>query len=184
MHKQHSFFGEDTAKPLLDWLNDSAVEKEKKEPLTTFLEWNRGLRFLKPTKLTVDHVDFAYRTTSVLNSTTFRPILEPKTEWRSGRKYWSGGWRLAWYRLPGFGQNAANQAFFALTELADLDVLTRIRKCALRGCGQWFFARFNHQLHHQAKCAQAVYRADPAWKTKRAEYMKGLRRKEKKREKR
>jgi hypothetical protein len=59
------------------------------------------------------------------------------------------------------------------------DLLYRIRLCARPGCGEWFFARFDHQKCHSDDCRVAMLSTDEARSEARKKYMRDLRAKKK-----
>lgn len=55
------------------------------------------------------------------------------------------------------------------------DLLYRIRLCARPGCGEWFFAKFDHQKCHSDDCRVAMLSTDEARNEARKKYMRNLR---------
>jgi hypothetical protein len=52
-------------------------------------------------------------------------------------------------------------AVFDLAQLAQMDLLDRIKKCS---CGHWMFARFSHQRFCSVRCREREFRSSPEWK--------------------
>jgi hypothetical protein len=60
--------------------------------------------------------------------------------------------------------------------LKEEGLLDRLRECARPGCGEWFFAKFDHQKCHSDDCRVAILSADEARKEERKKYMRKHRR--------
>lgn len=91
------------------------------------------------------------------------------------------GWSVSW-KLVGSMNPSQGRAFLSLLHLAEKGLLDRVRKCAWRECGLWFFGRFSHQLFHSGRCQQRAARSTEEWKAGRRAYMKRLRREQKQRD--
>lgn len=77
-----------------------------------------------------------------------------------------------------------SQALHALLELAKQGLLERFRRCGDPECGRWFYARFHHQKFHSPECQQRFFKSSDKWKSRRAEYMRNLRRGQKQQQRR
>lgn len=165
MHAR-SYFGEFDAGPLLEWLNLKA--RPAGDPVEDLLKLNSEL----PLEAT-EHDVRAYLAEIVRRSKlAVAPVLVSA---QPGK--WSVDWRLVG-RMPPLG----GLAFVKLLHLADRGLIDRVRKCAGEKCGKWFYAKFEHQRFHAARCQQETFRSDPRWKEQRREYMKQLRQDKKLRE--
>lgn len=68
-----------------------------------------------------------------------------------------------------FGES---DAMSSLLRLAEQGRLNRLRKCA---CGQWFYARFNHQRFCAQPCQQRDFRTTDEFRAYRRKYMRTYR---------
>jgi len=165
---ERSYFGEFDAAPLLQWLNHKA--RPAGDPVETLLTMNTQL----PLEVTEADVRSYLAGIVRLSKLAVAPVLVSA---QPGK--WSVDWKLVG-RLPPL----AGLAFVKVLHLADRGLIGRVRKCAAKDCGIWFYARFEHQRFHTERCQQETFRRDPDWKKQRAEYMKQLRHEKKMRERR
>ncbi len=161
---ERDYFGDRTAEPVIDWLNS----KRRPEPdvVADLLELNGQLPLSFQELL--DYFAEIVRRSKFATA----PVLLGVRP-----NHWKIDWRLV-------GNMDAEQglAFGKLIHLAEQGLLGRIRKCAKKECGRWFYARFEHQKFHAQKCQVEAFRSDPQWKEQRREYMKQLRQEKKLRE--
>jgi hypothetical protein len=146
---------------LIDWLN--AKGRPGNDPVEKLLEWNARMQSEVPWPVDETKAYLA----RLVRRTKFAvaPVL---VGLRPNR------WQVDW-RLVGRMAAAEGLALIKLLQLAEQGLLGRVRKCAKKECGRWFFARFQHQRFDKAKCQQETFRSDPEWKQKRAEHMRRLR---------
>ena len=98
----------ETARPLLEWLNDPSVNAGEKSPVVEFLLWNGRLEFRKPRKFTLGDELKGNAPIGILGGTVFKPNLVPITILRGHERYWQGRWRSEWVHLPEAGRNRAS----------------------------------------------------------------------------
>jgi hypothetical protein len=165
MHER-SYFGEFDAEPLLEWLNHKA--RPARDPVQTLLGLNGEL----PLKATEQELRSYLADIVRRSELAVAPVLVSARPDK-----WSVEWRLVGKMPPLLGL-----AFVKVLHLADRGLIGRVRKCGKKECGEWFYARFEHQRFHSARCQQGAFRSDPDWKKQRAEYMKRLRQDKKMRE--
>src|SRR5580704_10589389 len=72
---------------------------------------------------------------------------------------------------------AQSLAFGKALELMGAGLLTRVRRCKLAGCGQWFFAVFDHAVYHTEDCRIQATATSPAFRERRKLYMRTRRKK-------
>lgn len=63
-------------------------------------------------------------------------------------------------------------ALESLKEIAEQGELERLRRCGLKKCAHWFYARSQLQKFCSDKCKQKEKRSSPEWKKHRARYMR------------
>ena len=165
-----TYFAEQDAQPLVDWLNSRA--RKKNDPVLalkgTISEMEKPDAFLDPlTEEARARLEVGY-------GLLFRPSLT--MVYRQGKRI--GGWEFSWEPV-----NEADRkqqlALVTLFELASQDLASRVRMCS---CGRWFWARFERQHFHSKKCQEGTYKGTPEWKAGRAAYMRRLRHLHKQRE--
>jgi hypothetical protein len=167
MHAR-SYFGEFDAGPVTEWLNSKA--RAAGDPVEELIELNAWLPF-RATELDIRSCLAKHVSRSKL---AVAPVLVGASPNR-----WQVDWRLVEkVRL----RPLQALALIKLLHLGDKGLLSRVRKCGKRECGEWFYARFEHQRFHSKRCQQEAFRSDPEWKKHRAEYMKQLRQDKKLRE--
>lgn len=183
MHEK-SYYGEMDASAVIDWLNSTAKKSlGDDDPVATLIEMNQQL----PLQVT-DHEVRTYLASIVRKSKlAVAPVLGVV-----GPNRWEVDWRLVGKMPPMLGL-----ALVKLLQLAEKGLIGRIRRCAAQEqkqvgprewatteCGQWFFARFDHQVFHSKKCQERTFKTSSGWKTQRREYMKRLRHEKKLQEQR
>jgi hypothetical protein len=163
-----SYFGEFDAGPLVEWLNTKG--RPAGDSVETLLEMNGQL----PLETTEHELRSYLAETVRLSKLAVAPVLISA---RPGE--WSVDWKLVGKMVPLQGL-----AFVKALHLADRGLIGRVRKCAAKDCGIWFYGKFEHQRFHSERCQQETFRRDPDWKQRRASYMKELRHEKKMRERR
>jgi hypothetical protein len=158
-----SYWGEDTASTLIDWLN--RVPRLKNDPVRTLIDLQlRGPAFpdMDPRPAIVRHVNETAR--------RWRLALVPIAAMTPT------GWDADWRHKP---TNKAHPlqllAFVKALHLASQGLLNRVRPCGSQQCEKFFFARFAHQEFCSAECQRLHLRSTPAWRKGRADYMRRLR---------
>ncbi len=160
----HTFRGEDLAGPILSWLRRQRPKNDRVEKLVR-LELDRA-RFFPGISAGED------------------PSLEIITLVNSTMRLWNFGlvhtatatlfdWTVTWKSKPSKKASPSEMlAFLNCCLLKQRGLLDRIRQCARAGCGEWFFAKFDHQDFHSEECRKANLSADETRKEKRREYMR------------
>jgi hypothetical protein len=161
-----SYFGEFDAEPVIDWLNTKT--RPAGDPVETLLKLNSRLPIEAREHNVRDYLSRIVRRSKV----AVAPVLISAARDK---------WRIDW-RLVGNMHPLQGLALIKLLHLADRGLIGRLRKCTSGECAKWFYARFEHQRFHSARCQQETFRSDPEWKKQRAEYMKELRQTKKLRE--
>jgi len=175
MHAR-SYFGEFDAKPIIEWLNAKRLDDD---PVSTLLETNRkmtvfGMNRGLPIKATEQEIRGYLGELVRLSKLAVAPLLISAKPDK-----WSVDWKLVGEMPPLLGL-----AIIRLLHLAERGLLGRVRKCAAKDCGKWFYAKFEHQRFDTKQCQQETFRRDPDWKQKRATYMRQLRHEKAMRERR
>jgi len=162
-----SYWGADTAAPLVDWLNRR--DRPRRDPVERLLRMHTELA-LRDTRQDIQQ----------LVARTMRrwgfalvPVVGSEPD---------GGWKADW-RHKAKAPPAQVLAFVKLLHLG-CELLGRVRECAWRECGKYFFAKFSHQECCSGDCRQRRIRSTEQWKKQRRIYMRGLRREQKLREQR
>ena len=173
-----TYLGEESAKPLLTWLNSrDRKESDTIEQLKEAIDVLDGYRKFIPPKRRrqgeLAKINLRSRNgTHIFESINVWPQIRAHTDTSlgsNGRSIRPGRWLFGWQPVDRKGMKEA-QAFALVTlfELASQDLAWRVRKCAKPGCGQWFWARFEHQKFHARPCQEQHYHSTPAWKAQRA----------------
>ncbi len=167
-----SYFGEFTAGPLVDWLNSDARRKKfpKGDAIERALELNAGVPF----QSTQHNVESYIGRLVAKSKFAVAPVIESVSPCQ---------WTVKWSPV---GRLDAMQglALIKLLQLASDGLLDRVRKCARKGCGLWFYAKFNHMRFDNLACQQQTFRQDPDYKLKRADDQKRARHEAAQRQKR
>lgn len=173
MHER-SYFGEFTAEPLIAWLN---LRRPKGDPVEGLIRLNADLSTFPlcgfPERTVAEEI--RKKVAKTLRDTGF--ALSPMVKMATP-KIWEIDWQLVGRMDPRQGL-----ALVKLLQLAERAALHRVRQCGDKECGQWFYARFQHQRFHAKKCQQQTFRHDPEWQMYRRDYMKNLRQDQRLREK-
>jgi hypothetical protein len=165
------YSGQDEAMPLLEWLNEPTKDRGRRrvqEILEIFIHLQKGWT-VERTKDSVrayyvgeDHTKSLNRLGKLLREYKYYPMMFPLgsitgSHWfpvPKGNKY-THGWAIDY--------DDAN-AVFDLAQLADDELLKRVKKCH---CGRWLFARFSHQRFCSVECREKEFRSSPQWKAYR-----------------
>ena len=79
--------------------------------------------------------------------------------------------------VPGLGYRFSEaDAVMRLIELSQGSYLERVRSC--KQCGSWFYAKFAHGRFCKVSCQQENFRTSEEFRSKRREYMREQRRKD------
>ncbi len=163
-----SYFGELDSAVVLDWLNSR--RRPQNDPIEKLLEFNQQL----PIEATKHQVSRYLAGLVSRVKFAVAPVLA-----HAAPDHWRIDWKLVGKMDPEQGL-----ALTRLLHMADQGLIGRVRKCAKKACGKWFYARFEHQRFHASKCQQETFKTSPEWKKQRAEYMKRLRQQKKLRQRR
>ncbi len=197
MVTKRTYHGEESAKRLLLWLNqskrrDKASHDRVSRLLLDLQAWERAYdepgnwastySFLPPDE---KPVQFDRRAEKQLREYLFSPQL------RFTRAGWDLSWKLRHGKTSGFamtqyldGPGEPGQcripikfgepsAVMAIVRAAEQGFLDRIRGC--RRCREWFYARFQHMVYCSENCQQMYVRSSSAWKKRKREKMRELR---------
>lgn len=164
VHATRTYFGEFDAEPLVDWLNDP--RRPKGDPVGRLLNLSRKL----PEPLPDASLKIPTIVARLVRDTKLAvaPVLG-----EVAAQGWSVNWRLVGSMLP-----KQSLAFMKLLQLGQQGVLNRVRRCARKECGRFFYARFEHNRFcktQKPRCQQRAAHSTEEWKLKRREYMKFLR---------
>lgn len=168
---EREYSGQEEAKPLLEWLNKPAKDlgrQRVREILEIFTHLQKGWTVERTTDkvhayyVGQDHRKSIARLERLLRNYKYFPMLFPlgtfsQSHWfpvRRGIKY-ARGWEVDY---------DDSNAVLDLAQLADEDLLIRMKKCT---CGLWMFARFSHQRFCSVKCREKEFRSSPEWKAYR-----------------
>lgn len=90
------------------------------------------------------------------------------------------GRTIKWVATSNPGRVRVDQAdaFLKAIELADKNLLTRVRRCKLEGCGLWFFGKFEHSVYHSDECRIKAGSSTEEFRERRREYMKQRRKRQ------
>jgi hypothetical protein len=161
----HVFRGQDLAAPILTWLKRPKRRKSDRVEALVRLESERSKFF--PGASVGD--DPSERIAQLVNDTM--------RVWGFGLVHtatatlhdWTVDWKPKLSRRAGPDEQLA---FHNCCLLKRQGLLDRIRQCGRPGCGEWFFAKFDHQNFHSEDCRKAELSADEARKEKRREHMR------------
>jgi hypothetical protein len=162
------YSGQHEAEPLLEWLNHPTKDRARqrvREILEIFKHLQKGWT-VERTENSVrayytgkDHERSIERLQRLLQEYKYYPMFFPLgsitgSHWfpvPRGNKY-SHGWAVEY---------DDSNAIFDLAQLADDELLNRVKKCP---CGQWLFAKFSHQRFCSLQCREKEFRSSPEWK--------------------
>jgi|SRR5215472_1345095 len=84
------------------------------------------------------------------------------------------GWTAEWRPFVGRRGVPRQQiaAFNAMIRLGGLGLLHRVRPCARKACGAYFFAKLENQTFHSDECRRLAQADDADRRMKRAAYMR------------
>lgn len=163
-----SYLGEESARPLIDWLNSHRMKADLIEKLLELIK-------------TADRSD----STSEF-SETCKKIERVRRELPMKFKpkfVFAGRWIFEWESIShDLYERMRSSALVTVFELAAQGLASRVRKCGKPGCNRWFWAKFEHQKFHSKLCQEQHYHANPTWKARRAQRMRELRQQERERE--
>jgi len=167
-----SYFGEFAAGPLVDWLNSDTRRKKfpKGDAIERGLELNAGI----PIQSTQHDVESYIARLVAKSKFAVAPTVESVSP---------SQWTVKWTPV-GKLDFRQGMALIKLLQLADDGLLDRVRKCAKKECGRWFYAKFIHQRFHDLICQQQTFRDDPDYRRHRADSQKRAKHDAKQRQKR
>ena len=167
-----SYFGEFTAGPLVDWLNSDV--RRRKFPKGDAIERALGMIAGVPIQSTQHDVESYIGRLVAKSKFAIAPVIEAVSP---------SQWTVKWSPV-GRLDSRQGLALIKLLQLASDGLLDRIRRCARKDCGLWFYAKFNHMRFDNLACQQQTFRQDPDYKRKRADDQKRARHDAKLRQKR
>jgi len=157
-----SYWGEETAAVLLDWLN--RPNRPRNDPVQRLVDMQ--------IKTDPSNPDPRWKMVAFVNRTVRQwnlhlvPVASVAPD----------GWTADWRHNPTRNAHPLQLlAFVKALHLAEQRVFGRVRKCARPGCSKYYFARFVHQDFCSGKCQRLDLRSTQEWRAKRAEYMRRLR---------
>jgi hypothetical protein len=165
---KREFWGAFDSVPLIEWLNQKG--RPARDPVEKLLQLHGQLG--APLRNVPREIQsFVSRLVSDLKLAVAPTVSDVAV----GR--WQVTWRPAWplnkmRPLQGL-------ALVKLLHLADQGLLSHIRQCGWKECGQWFFAKFDHQHFHSGRCRQRAAKSTPEFLQKHKDYMRRLRRQKK-----
>ena len=157
------YFGELDASLVVSWLNSK--RRPPNDPVEKLIDFNRQL----PIQVKEHQVETYLA--DIVRKTGFAvaPVLVSAKPNR---------WRMKWNPV-GTMDSEQYLALWKLLHLAEKGLIGKLKECAKKSCGRWFYARFKHQRFDSEKCQQETFKTNPEWRKKRARYMKQLRREKK-----
>lgn len=170
----HVFRGQDLAELPLQWLN--RTDRPEDDPIEQLvrleLERSRESREFLPGSLGSMELDRTAQIILLVNQT--------QEKWNPGQyraavldgQNWIVRFRLRAMSPEPMGLLVLDKCLL----LKEEGLLDRLRECARPGCGEWFFAKFDHQKCHSDDCRVAILSADEARKEERKKYMRRHRR--------
>jgi hypothetical protein len=165
-HQSHvharEYWGELDAGPLCEWLNRKY--RPAGDPIEKLIRLNGELA--TPLRDVVGEIRSMVGKLVRKSKLAVAPVVGDVTT-----ELWTVSWNLVGKMPP-----AQGLAFVKLLHLADKGLLDRVRKCAWEKCSRWYYARFEHQGFCSTRCQQQAARSTPAWREKRKDYMRRLRR--------
>lgn len=158
MKNKRSYYGEETAELLVDWLNSRAGKRP--ESVARLVQLNAD--FTRPMRAfeARQKIDYELHRTVAKSGLAKAPVLVDANAQR-----WTVDWKLVGTMVP-----TQAMALFRLLDLAEQGLLSRVRRCANPKCRKWFFAKFPHALSHTAKCRDAAAKADVGRRERRRAY--------------
>jgi hypothetical protein len=156
------YWGELDAGPLCQWL--SRKDRPAGDPIEKMVQLNSKLA--TPLRDVPSEIRSLVAKLVRKSKLAVAPVVGDVTT-----ESWTVSWNLVGNMAP-----AQGLALVKLLHLADKGLLMRVRKCAWQECLRWYFARFEHQEFCSTRCQQQAARSTHAWKEKRKDYMRRLRR--------
>jgi len=158
LHKR-TYWGEDTASVLVDWLNHRV--RPKGDPVEALV------RLQGHHSLVLDG-DPRQKSVELVNRTT--------RSWGLSLVPVAGltpdGWTAEWRHRPTSKAHPLQLlAFVKALHLASDGLLQRVRQCGRTECGRYYYERFPQQEFCSTKCRELQKRSTPEWKKSRAQYM-------------
>jgi hypothetical protein len=166
----HVFRGQDLAGKVLEWLRRK--DRPSNDPVERLvrLEFERSREYLPWQNQRAQQIVELVNDTELL--------------WNPGQALFADrlahdDWTVSWKPMGLSKEPNGMLAIHKCLLLKEQGLLDRIRQCARPGCGEWFFAKFDHQIAHADACRIAMLSADEKRKEARREYMRDLRAKKK-----
>jgi hypothetical protein len=167
----HVFQGQELAESVLGWLRRQHPKNDRVEKLVR-LELERAEFFPGVSADEDPSVEIVHLVNDTMRLWNFGLVHTATATLHD--------WTVAWKSRP--SKRAGPEellAFHNCCLLKQQGLLDRIRQCARPSCGEWFFAKFDHQNFHSDECRKAELSVDEARKEARRQYMRDLRSKKK-----
>ncbi len=156
--QQRTYPGQDTAEPLVKWLN--RVGTGDLVELLDTAERYRKLEY--PESQTKSKIAglLKAKINSILIGYKFSPVVD-----RIGHR-----WKVEWCAR---GSNVVDAwVFLFAIDLAERGLLHKLKRCANPTCGKWLFAGTDSKRFHSPSCAVKNFHSRDEWKQHRADYMR------------
>jgi hypothetical protein len=163
-----SYFGEFDGNVVVDWLNSK--RRPQGDPIEKLIELNVG----RPFKSIEEDVDTYLRRLIRRSKFALAPLIKSAVP---------GHWEIAWNSV-GDMDHDQSLALVKLLHLANEGLIGRVRRCARKECGTWFYAKFDHMRFHSKTCQESTFKSSPEWREARRSYMRRERHNQKQRMKR
>jgi hypothetical protein len=193
VQNKRRYFGEETAAPLVKWLNTARGEslalierllaaaarrRSVSEPVTrqrsdrmlrvlhTPAPVAREIRKMPPSDTYKQGQSATFQEATVEINSILRQVGLTPQLFATVR----GRWIIRWCGQGVSGSEAG--ALFKLLELGSLGLLHRVMQCANPKCARWLYAAPPHKRFHSIECQMTVYESDPDRKEARREWMR------------
>jgi hypothetical protein len=177
-----TYYGEDIAQPLLEWLNTPRRKSQRVDEMLLAFADIRAKR----------NEYVAVRTIrAILKDCSLRLVpwwSQPMVQSQSESPFRPGVYRykldrsrsvVEWDPVSPRMSRAEALAMRSLLDLSSQALLDHVRLCARQECGTWFYVHIAHQHHCSKPCQQAHVRGTQEWKERRSAYMRRRRHEEK-----
>lgn len=151
--RKNTYFGEYHAKVLLNWLYHPATAEDHRKIVLRLIGLGRGYQD-STNRYAGELVKGEINT--ILCDLKFYPIV---VDIKKGTVTWEA---------EEYGGMA--DAIRSWLELVSRGLLGRLKQCACKKCGKWFFARFAHAFFCSLECRDAAAKEDPVRHENRKEY--------------
>lgn len=171
----HTFAGQQDGTELVQWLNNQEPPRTgagRNELRAEARTRNRVSRLIQDLNTSAEIFIREGRPDTTLNESIDRQLsryrLKVKTvhvlDQGKYKTFAAPSWIFGWYSHAGA---RAAEMIFRIVRLGERGLLGRMRKCGR--CGQWFYAKFNHQRFCGKTCQMLHYQTSEEWKMRRRE---------------